>query len=396
VRVLSICNVYPPHHLGGYEVICQGLVAHLRGEGQEARVLTTDYRRAEAVGEDEPGVYRQLGWYWRDHEWPRMTIAQRWALERRNAAVFQRHVGEFRPQAIAWWALGGMSLGLLEQARRQDIPGCVFVLDPWPDYGPRQDLWMHMWSRMRVARGLAARVTGLPTRVDLAAAGRWVFCSESMRSMTLETGLAIDDYTILRPGVDTAFLTAEPEPEAPVWRWRLLYTGRVVRQKGVHTAVEALARLPSRATLRIVGPGDAGYRSELEALAERLGVRDRLELEPARERHEMFSIYRDADVVLFPVEWAEPWGLVPLEAMALGRPVVATGRGGSGEYLGHERNALLFPAGDAAALASEVRRLADDAGLRERLVRDGRDTARAHSADQFNRAAAAELLALAR
>ena len=52
-------------------------------------------------------------------------------------------------------------------------------------------------------------------------------------------------------------------------------------------------------------------------------------------------------MVVFPVRWEEPWGLVPIEAMARGRPVVATGRGGSGEYLRDGENCVLFEADDA-------------------------------------------------
>jgi len=81
--------------------------------------------------------------------------------------------------------------------------------------------------------------------------------------------------------------------------------------------------------------------------------------------------------------------------MALGRPVVATGRGGSGEYLEDRRNSLLFRAGHAAGLAAALRTLATDTGLRERLRRAGHDTAVRHGEDAFNGAALAEMLAAA-
>lgn len=106
-------------------------------------------------------------------------------------------------------------------------------------------------------------------------------------------------------------------------------------------------------------------------------------------------MYRDADAVVFPVEWPEPWGLVPLEAMALGRPVLATGRGGSGEYLVDGVNSLLFRAGEPAALAGALRTLAGDEQLRERLRRAGYETATRHTEEAFNRAALAEMLAAA-
>jgi glycosyltransferase involved in cell wall biosynthesis len=104
------------------------------------------------------------------------------------------------------------------------------------------------------------------------------------------------------------------------------------------------------------------------------------------ERAELIAAYEEADAVVFPVRWEEPWGLVPLEAMAKGRPVVATGRGGSGEYLRDGENCLLFPAGDAAALADAVRRLAEDQALREKLHGEGVRTASRHLATGFDEA----------
>jgi glycogen synthase len=101
-------------------------------------------------------------------------------------------------------------------------------------------------------------------------------------------------------------------------------------------------------------------------------------------------------VVAFPVEWSEPWGLVPLEAMAVGRPVVATGLGGSAEYLEHEGNALLFEVADADALRSALQRLAADPALRERLRERGLATAAAHSEATFLEALVAEHEALRR
>jgi glycosyltransferase involved in cell wall biosynthesis len=89
---------------------------------------------------------------------------------------------------------------------------------------------------------------------------------------------------------------------------------------------------------------------------------------------------------VFPVRWQEPWGLVPLEAMARGRPVVATGRGGSAEYLRDGENCVLFEADDPAALAAAVRRLASDSQLRIRLREDGLATAPSYTEPLFNEA----------
>ena len=79
--------------------------------------------------------------------------------------------------------------------------------------------------------------------------------------------------------------------------------------------------------------------------------------------------------MLFPSVWDEPWGLVPLEAMAVGRPVVASGVGGTREYLEDGVNALTVPPADPEAIVSAVRRLATDPALREQLRRGGAETA---------------------
>jgi glycosyltransferase involved in cell wall biosynthesis len=398
MRALAIGNVYPPHHLGGYEIIWRGAMGHLRAEGHEARILTTAYRRAD-VGPgaiEDPDVHRDLDWYWRDHEWRSLGLRARLRLERHNASVLDRHLRDFRPDAVTWWPVGGMSLGLIERTRAAGIPALLFVLDPWPSYGPSRDLWMRTWARLGPLAALQARVTGLPARVDYLNAGRWVFCSRTMREQTLTAGLQIEDSTILMPGVERAFLDEPAEREPPPWRWRLLYVGRVVEQKGVHTAIASLPLLPAEAELSIVGEGDRPYRSRLEELASTLGVYERVRFDGQRTREQLIEVYREADAVVFPVQWSEPWGLVPLEAMALGRPVVATGRGGSGEYLADGHNALLFEAGDPVALADALRELAADQELRRRLTTKGYQTAERYSEDAFNRRALEEMIKVSR
>jgi glycosyltransferase involved in cell wall biosynthesis len=102
-------------------------------------------------------------------------------------------------------------------------------------------------------------------------------------------------------------------------------------------------------------------------------------------RDRLQEVYAEADAVLFPVQWEEPWGLVPLEAMAVGRPVVATGTGGSAEYLRHEDNCLLFqPRDSAAALAEAVESVARSDDLRTRLRDGGLRTAARFTQDAYD------------
>jgi glycosyltransferase involved in cell wall biosynthesis len=357
-------------------------MAHLRGRGDVVRVLTTDYRTQTAVA-DEPGTFRELRWYWRDHAWPRTGWRERIGLERHNAAVLDRHLAELRPDVVTWWAMGGMSLGLLERVRRAGVPAVAFVHDDWMTYGPAVDQWIRPFRRRPRLASLAERVTGIPTRVALDGAARYVFVSETVRMHARAAGYALSGSQIAHSGIDPAYLDPRPERD---WGWRLLYVGRLDERKGVLDAVAALATLPHEATLTVAGNGDRRLEQQLRDLARKLEVEGRVHLLGMCPRAALPDVYAAADALVFPVRWEEPWGLVPLEAMALGRPVIATGRGGSGEYLQDQRNCLIVPPGDPAAIARAVGRLAADPTLRTRLRAGGGETARRHTEHGLNTA----------
>jgi glycosyltransferase involved in cell wall biosynthesis len=205
-----------------------------------------------------------------------------------------------------------------------------------------------------------------------------------VRGAAVAAGLHLGDTAVAHPGVDPGRFAPAPARE---WAGRLLCLGRVDPRKGVGVAIGALAQLPG-ATLTVDGPAEPGHSRELEDLARARGVTERVRFTDSAPAA-VPAAYAEADAVLFPVTWAEPWGLVPLEAMAVGRPVVATGTGGSGEYLRAGVNALLTTPGDAGELAAAVRRLAGDADLRARLVAGGRRTAAGLTAAAFEGAVVA-------
>jgi glycosyltransferase involved in cell wall biosynthesis len=255
--------------------------------------------------------------------------------------------------------MGGMSFGLIETARRRGLPAVGVVGDEWMRWGPKADLWQRPFYSLPALAPAAERATGLPARVDLAGAALWLFNSEAVQ----RASGAPPRSRIVHPGIDHQLFAEAPDHD---WAWRLLYLGRMDPRKGVDIAVQALDHLPPEATLTLQGSGDPAYVDSLRR------ERVRFAHEP-RER--LPEVYAAADVVLFPVQWDEPWGLVPLEAMAVGRPVVASGTGGSREYLRHEENCLLYePRDSAEGLAQAIARLAGDAELRARLGRAARES----------------------
>jgi glycosyltransferase involved in cell wall biosynthesis len=357
--------------------------------GHDVRVLTTDFRKP-GVGADasHDDVHRELRWYWRDHDWPRLALRTRFRIERHNARLLTHHLERFRPHVVSWWAMGGMSMSLIERVRRAGLPAVGVVGDEWMGYAPWRDGWSRLVRQRLRASGLIDALTGIPTGLDLDHAATWLFNSELTRQRALAAGWTLPRARVLHPGVDHDLFQPRPLKE---WRHRLVYLGRIDARKGIATAVRALALMDPEATLSVVGEGDAEHLDGLHRLAAELGLLERVAFRRV-PREDVPECLAGADALVFPVLWEEPWGLVPLEAMAVGTPIVATGTGGSGEYLRHEQNCLLFePRDDPGALAAGVRRLAEDAALRQQLRTEGLRTAARFDERAYNEAILEEL-----
>jgi len=386
-RILVLTNMYPPHHYGGYELSCRDVVERWRAKGHDVSVLTTRLRVPGVPEEpDDGGVRRELEFYWDDHRLLSPPLWRRLAIERANQRRLADTLATTRPDVVSVWNMGAMSLGLLTTLTETGIPLVFVVCDDWPHYGRQLDAWTRLFRRRPRLAAAVRRLTGVPTTVpDLGAAGPFCFVSATVRRWAEErTDWTFGETAVVYSGIAGAEFAPAPGPAATPrsWRWRLLHVGRVDRRKGISTAVEALAQLPPEASLTVLGRGDAGHQVELVRLAAELGLGERVRFD-AVARHELATQYRHADVLVFPTAWDEPFGLVPLEAMACGTPVAATGTGGSGEFLAHEVNCLLVPPGEPAALAAAVTRLASDDRLRARLMAGGLTTAASFDVDQL-------------
>jgi glycosyltransferase involved in cell wall biosynthesis len=178
-------------------------------------------------------------------------------------------------------------------------------------------------------------------------------------------GLASDRVSIVPCGVDTRVFTPGGPVAPRTGRPRLLVLGRLVERKGQDDAVRALAAVPD-AELVVVGgpPPDSLARDpevrRLRGIADSIGVGDRLVFTGAVARADVPAWVRSADVVL-AVPWYEPFGITPLEAMACGRPVVATAVGGLVDTVADGVTGDLVPPRDPAALGEVLAALlADD------------------------------------
>jgi glycosyltransferase involved in cell wall biosynthesis len=229
-------------------------------------------------------------------------------------------------------------------------------------------------ERLAPARRLA--------RASFAAAGALSACSRDLHERALRLGAPPERTRTVPYGVDVAaFATA---PDVPDMRVRLgalpgellvLAFGRLVEKKGFRYLVEAAARVPG---VRVAIAGEGDLRGELEALAR--DTRAPLALAGALKRDAMAAALRAADVAVVPsvIDRAGNVDGLPnalLEALAAGRPVIASRVAGIPDVVTDGRDGLLVAPKDVDGLAAALQRLRDDPALRLRLGDAARRTA---------------------
>ena len=201
-------------------------------------------------------------------------------------------------------------------------------------------------------------------------ARRLMVASEPLADQLVAEGMPREMIPVVPPGRDVA--AAPGGPPGDVRRGRraaFLCVGNWVARKGIHSLLDAFARLPAEAaTLHLAGDdrADPAYAALLRARLSRPDLAGRVVVHGPLSVADVAALYAAADAFVLP-SLKEPYGTVYGEAMAFGLPVVGW-RAGNLPYLAeHEREGLLLPPGDVAGLARALTRLADDEGLRRRL-----------------------------
>ncbi len=230
----------------------------------------------------------------------------------------------------------------------------------------------------RVVYRRAARV--LPTSIEYAA-GSPLLRRFADKLTPVPLGIDLDPYRRPSPAALAAAAGFRRRFPGPLW----LAVGRLIYYKGFHVAVDALAR--SAGTLLVIGTGP--LEGELRRRADGLGAASRVHWLGRASADDLAGAYRAATALWFPsVARSEGFGLVQVEAMASGCPVINSAVPGSGVawVCRHDREGLTVPVGDAAALAAAATRLAADAALRARLGAAGK----VRAAAEFDRRVMAE------
>ena len=231
------------------------------------------------------------------------------------------------------------------------------------------------WLRHRL-RGFYDRRLAAPIVAD---AATLIVQTHEEERLIRENGFPLPRVAIVPPGYTP--LPPPPPGDRPFARAVgvegpfVLFVGRLASNKGLLELVDAFATLAAHdpaATLVLVGD-DGGERARVEQRVRARGLEPRVRLTGHLADESLLAAgFREARVFVLPSQY-EAFGLVLLEAMAQGTPVVASRVGGIPEFVEDGTGGLLFPPGDVAALANALLSLWDDPDRRAKLGASGRD-----------------------
>jgi glycosyltransferase involved in cell wall biosynthesis len=194
--------------------------------------------------------------------------------------------------------------------------------------------------------------------------------SAAMREELIQNGFPRERVEILAPVVRMPLRAMAPIPEEN----RILYVGQLIRGKGVDLLLKALPHVRGDYELTIVGAGNA--RARLDDLCAKLGLDRKVRFEGWVNPQDLGDYYARAKLVAAPSRWPEPFGMIGLEAMHYGRPVVAFRVGGIPDWLEHGVTGLMAPEQDVRAFAAALEQLLSDPQLCSQLGQQAQERVR--------------------
>jgi glycosyltransferase involved in cell wall biosynthesis len=371
VKILNVHNVHA--HPGGMEIVFTGLSKLLRARGHDVVELSRDntqlkslFSKLAAFGGAiySPSVYREV----RDlaererpavahvhNLYPQFSTSALDALHDAGVPVIL-HAGDYKltcPTAqhlrhgtICEKCLGGREWNAALHNCRGNLPMSVA-------YAAR-----NAWARVSGSVHRAVSVYACPTRF--------------VADLLVRGGYPADRVRVLPNFLD---LPDAPTPER--LGGAVGYLGRISGEKGIDVLIEAARRVGCDTRI-------AGDATHAPGLVANLPPNVTLLGKVSRDRLDAF--FAGLRVLVVPSVWYEVFGLVCIEALSRGVPVIASDIGGLPEVIAHEQTGLLVPPGDVAALAAALRRLIDDEPFARALGERGRETVRQQfSADAFYR-----------
>ena len=363
MRVLVVSGIWPPD-VGGPASHAPEVASFLLERGHAVQVVTT----AGITPAEQPFPV-----HWLSRSLPKGAIHLRTAAEVARRARWS--------DVVYTTGMFGRSFAGSATARRPYV--LKLTADPAFERARRRGVVAGDVDEFQSSAGGAiVSVLRAARNVELRGAAHVVCPSGYLRELAISWGV--------EPARVSVLPNPSPHPPALAPRAELrrsfglnghtvAFAGRLTAQKSLGVALEALG---ATAGVTLVLAGDGDERAPLEGRAAALGLAERVRFLGPQPRERVLELFHAADAAILSSSW-ENFPHTVVEALAVGTPVLASRVGGVAEVVRDGENGLLFPPGDAPALAQAIRRYFDDDGLRDRLRSAAADSVRAYGREEI-------------
>lgn len=390
MRILFISNYFPPHHIGGYEELCEEVAEGLKYRGHEVSVLTS--RRGVSMAREDPGpIFRWLHSEidYQAGQIPFQFLKGRVRRANDNIAALDKALFRWKPDIVMVWGMWNLSRDLLTHIdARESIPIVYYIADHWPllpdafalHWQEPARRWLTRWPK-RLVGSVMRKVYGGRREVAPVSFDHALCVSADVRDHLRENGVKFRDVRVVHNGIHLSVGPTEAlvKRRLPCHELRIVYAGRLSPDKGIPTVLNAMVMLQEAGLdvcLTIAGSGASWYEKQLHAQTHSLGISGRVSFLGRIERSLLSAVLSDSDVMVVPSIWPDPLPRIIQEGMDAGLVIVASEVGGIPEIIEDDVNGLMFPPGDANALAQQLQRLHDDPSVSARLAAEAARTVR--------------------
>ena len=365
MKILYINSLYSPLIKGGAELSLQLIVEAMKSLGHEVVVASLHPESATQV--DEVNGVKVIrvplkNGYWPYRDTPPSKLSKMaWHLrDRKNPAMggtIRQILKEQQPDVVSCHNLAGWSIAVWDEIYSLGIP-IIQVLHDFYLLCPNSNMnkagipCANQCMSCQLLRYSHAKESSKVTAV--------VGISQSILNRFTSAGYFSQAYKQVIYNVRTAPEPQPPRIRKPREKLVLGYLGTISKVKGVEWLIEQFQKLSIPRALKIAGKGDEATLEEFRALAKISPVEFVGYVKPN-------EFLKTIDILVVPSLWDEPLGMVAIEALANGIPVITSGKGGLSESVKHDVNGLICPPEQSNSLGEAIVRLYDYPSLYNRL-----------------------------
>lgn len=351
MRVLFITNLFPPFFLGGYEVACKDITDEFKNTGHSVFVLTSDFGIKYPY--ETNNIFRVL----------RIKLDFESVFDKIFSLFYNPYnyrkileiIKRIKPDIASVWSINGISAAPIFALKKKRIPYVVHLFDRSLSF-LRKNGWKGILN---------------PFLYNKLNFDHIISCSDSLKSDYVKRGFKEESITVIHHGIIPEKKIIDKK-RIDSKNLKLLFVGQLWEAKGADLAIRSLPLLEKNgifANLTIIGDGLETYKQYLRKITKECNVIDRVIFVGRISREALKNFYRRKDILLFPTNswYKEPFGIVIIEAMNQGIPVIASNSGGPREIIMNGENGLLFGSGNVESFTEKIMLLASDVQLYEAI-----------------------------